>query len=86
MSEARKKITVSFTVEDFEYKELELYARAKGYGGRHVVSALAHHAVFLHMKKVPLKSGERERYERSDGVGGTGAKAVQLSASEGKNP
>ena len=54
--------TISITVDDFEYNEIEIYAKAKGHGGQTPASAFAHYAVFQQMKKYPLSEAERAKY------------------------
>jgi hypothetical protein len=59
-----KRRTISFTVEDFEYDEIRLYAQAKGHGGQFPTSTFAHYAVFQQMKKYPLSEAERGKYTK----------------------
>ena len=57
----KKRKTITITVDDFEYEEIQMYARAKGHGGK-PASALAHYAVFSYMKKYPLSEAEKRKY------------------------
>lgn len=75
--EKNKKRTVSFTVSDFEYEEILMYARIKGHGGQHPVSNFAHYAVFQQMKKYPLREAEIAKYVKEYGNPPNGPKAVQ---------
>jgi hypothetical protein len=75
--EKQNKRTVSFTVTDFEYEELLMYARIKGHGGQYPASNFAHYSVFQQMKKYPLKEAEMDKYMKEYGNSPTGAKAVQ---------
>jgi hypothetical protein len=45
-----KRRAVSFTVTEFEYEEILMYARTKGHGGQYPVSNFAHYAVLQQMK------------------------------------
>jgi len=51
--------TISMTVSIELFKELELYAKAKGHGTQYPVSAFLHYAAIQHMKKYPLSDSER---------------------------
>jgi hypothetical protein len=65
--EKRKKRTISFTVDEEEYQEIELYAKAKGHGGQFPTSTFAHFAVFQTMRKTPLSEAEKAKYIKRDG-------------------
>ncbi len=62
----KKKRTISFTVEDYEYEEIQHYAYIKGYRGKNYVSNFARFAVFTKMhcldlrKKYPLPESDAE--------------------------
>jgi len=51
--------TISMTVSIELFKELELYAKAKGHGTQYPVSAFLHYAAVQYMKKYPLTDQER---------------------------
>jgi cold shock CspA family protein len=76
--------TITSTVEDFEYDEIELYARAKGFGGRRPASTFVHYSAFQQMKKYPLSEAERAKYASNSGKRPAGRKAVQPGANAGK--
>ena len=59
-----KRKTISFMVDDFEYQEITLYARAKGHGGQTPASTFAHYATFQLMKKYPTSEAEKAKYGR----------------------
>jgi hypothetical protein len=65
--EKRKRRTISFTVDEEEYQEIELYAKAKGHGGQFPTSTFAHFAVFQTMRKTPLGEAEKAKYIKKDG-------------------
>jgi hypothetical protein len=71
-----KKVT-KIRVEDFEYQEIDLYARAKGHGGQYPASAFVHYAVFQQMKKYPLSGAEKSKYVSGYGNSPESPKAVQ---------
>jgi hypothetical protein len=75
--EKTKRRTVSFTVSDFEYEEILMYAKIKGHGGQYPVSNFAHYSIFQQMKKYPLKEAEIAKYMKEYGNTPTGSKAVQ---------
>jgi len=58
----QKRKVISFSVDDFEYQEISLYAKAKGHGGQAPASTFAHYALFQQMKKYPLSEVERLKY------------------------
>ena len=62
-----KRVTISFTVDDFEYQEITLYARAKGHGGQTPASTFAHYATFQLMKKYPLNENDKAKYGKKSG-------------------
>lgn len=64
-----KRRTISFTVENFEYEEIMLYAKAKGHGGQFPTSTFAHYAVFQQMKKYPLSEAEKKKYDNNHNEG-----------------
>ena len=64
-----KRVTISFTVDDFEYQEIPLYAKAKGHGGQAPASTFAHYAIFQQMKKYPLSEVERIKYAKESRAG-----------------
>ena len=68
-----KRRTISFTVEDFEYEEIKVYAQAKGHGGQFPASTFAHYATMQQMKKYPLSDAERARYGKSYPKGADGS-------------
>jgi len=61
-----KRKTISFTVDQFKYEEILLYARAKGHGGQFPTSTFSHYAIFQQMKKYPLSDNERAKYTKID--------------------
>jgi hypothetical protein len=63
----KKRRAISFTVEEEEYEEILLYARAKGHGGQFPTSTFAHFAVFQTMRKTPLSEAEKAKYIKRDG-------------------
>jgi len=65
MPEKTKKKTISFKVDDFEFEEITMYARAKGHGGQSPTSTFAHYAVFQQMKKYPLSEVEKGKYGKN---------------------
>ena len=69
--------TITFKVEEFEFNEIMLYAKAKGHGGQFPTSTFAHYAVFQQMKKYPLSEVERAKYTKEYSEGSDSAKAVQ---------
>jgi hypothetical protein len=77
------KRRIEITVEDFEYREIDRYARAKGHGSRYPVSAFVHYAVFQQMKKYPLSGAEKTRYVVGHGNSPERLMAVQPGALEG---
>jgi hypothetical protein len=81
----KKRRTISFTVDDFEYEEIMRYARMKGHGGQFPTSTFAHYAVFQQMKKYPLSEAETGKYNAVYGNAEKSAKAVQPDALQGKS-
>ena len=79
-----KKKTITFTVEDFEYEEIQRYARIKGHGGQSPASTFAHYAVIQQMKKYPLSEAEIRKNGFPYGMSGGEPKAVQPDAPTGK--
>lgn len=63
----KKRRAISFTVEEEEYEEILLYAKAKGHGGQFPTSTFAHFAVFQTMRKTPLSEAEKAKYIKRDG-------------------
>ena len=59
-----KRRTITFSVKDFEYEEIMLYAEAKGHGGKYPASTFAHYAAFQFMKKYPLSEAEKAKYSK----------------------
>ncbi|MCL2832112.1 MAG: hypothetical protein FWD78_02985 [Treponema sp.] len=59
-----KRVVISFSVDDFEYQEITLYARAKGHGGQTPASTFAHYATFQMMKKYPLTKADIAKYTK----------------------
>jgi hypothetical protein len=47
-----KRRTISFTVEEFEYEEIQFCAKVGGYGGRSLVSSFVHHVAMKETNKV----------------------------------
>jgi len=72
-----KKKTISFTVDEFEYEEIKLYARCKGHGGQFPTSTFAHYATFQQMKKYPLSDAERAKYTAEHLESSESSKVVQ---------
>ena len=64
---AGPKKTISFSVDQDEYEEILMYAKAKGHGGQFPASTFAHYAVFQQMKKYPLSDTEKAKYGKRDG-------------------
>ena len=60
-----KRVTIKIRVEDFEYEEIEQYAKAKGHGGQSPASSFVHYAVFQIMKKYPISEAEKAKYDKS---------------------
>jgi len=77
------KKTISFTVDQEEYEEIRLYARAKGHGGQFPTSTFSHYAVFQQMKKYPLSEAEKAKYGVNDKNNTESPKAVQPDALTG---
>ncbi len=75
-----KKRTITFTVENFEYEEIMMYARIKGHGGQFPTSSFSHYAVFQQMKKYPCSETEITKYKRDREAVIENAKAVQPNA------
>jgi hypothetical protein len=61
---AKKRKTISFTVDAEAYDEILQYARIKGHGGQFPASTFAHYAAFQMMKKYPVNEGEKEKYAK----------------------
>ena len=72
-----KRRVICFSVDDFEYDEIMVYARAKGHGGQFPTSTFAHYAVFQQMKKYPLSEAERAKYTNKHLEAVESPKAVQ---------
>ena len=68
---AKSRKTIRFSVDEFEYEEILMYARAKGHGGQFPTSTFAHYAVFQQMKKYPLSEAEKGKYSKTypEGMG-----------------
>jgi hypothetical protein len=64
---AEKKRTISFTVDEADYKKIFNYAKVKGHGGQHPTSSFAHYAIHQYMKKYPLSIAELEEIAANEG-------------------
>ena len=78
MANSRKSI--SFTVDEGDYQEIMLYAKAKGHGGQFPASTFAHYSTFQMMKKYPLSATETRKIKDLQGTGDESLKAVQPDA------
>lgn len=61
-----KRVKISFTVDELEYNEIMLYAKAKGHGGQAPASTFAHYATFQLMKKYPMTPSEITKYVKNE--------------------
>jgi hypothetical protein len=64
---AKPKKTISFTVDEVDYKKIFNYAKVKGHGGQHPTSSFAHYALHQYMKKYPLSGAELEEIATNEG-------------------
>jgi len=80
---AKSRKTISFTVDENDYQEIMLYAKAKGHGGQFPASTFAHYSTFQMMKKYPLSATETRKIKDLMGTDNESLKAVQPSISNG---
>jgi hypothetical protein len=80
---AKKRRTISLTVDEKDYEEISAYAKVKGHGGQHPTSTFAHYAIFQMMKKYPLSASETRKIKETHGITDGSAKAVQPDAPRG---
>jgi hypothetical protein len=81
---AKKRKTISFSIDEADYQKIRLYAKAKGHGGQYPTSSFAHYAVFQMMKKYPLSNVEIKDIETNIENAHQSIQAVQLDTPRGK--
>jgi len=64
MADKRKIRNITFSVTNFEYDDILMYARLKGHGSENPISNLARYAVFQYLRRYPLKAHEIEKYQQ----------------------